>query len=87
MPCRKKRRGSKGSGGRAKADLDEEAIAILKALASLKEPAGCSKIAEIAGLPTRKVTGKLRGLLNRGLVSRPSRGVYVITDEGRKAVS
>ncbi|MCD6263377.1 hypothetical protein J7L60_03080 [Candidatus Bathyarchaeota archaeon] len=59
---------------RGRGTLDEEAISILKALASFNEPFGCARIAERAGLPTRKVTGKLRGFLNKGLVERPEKG-------------
>jgi len=64
--------------------IDEEARAILKALAKFKKPASCSEIAEKAGLPAKKVVGKMRGLLNKGLVERPKAGVYVITAEGKK---
>lgn len=52
--------------------LDEVGKAILKALARCKDPAGCGEIAVKAGLPTPKVTGKMRGLLKGGFVATPS---------------
>ena len=87
MPCRKRRPRTPGKSRGEEGALDEEAISILKALASFNGPVGCARIAEKAGLPTRKVTGKLRGLLNKGLVERPEKGGYRITEEGRKAMS
>lgn len=74
MPCRKSN------------PLDETGIAILKALASFSEPAGCKQIAEKAGLNTRKVMGKLRTLYKNGFVDRPVKGKYVITDKGINAL-
>lgn len=67
--------------------LDETGKAILKALSTMTEPAGCKQIAERAGLDTRKVMGKLRSLLNHGYVERPVKGKYVITEAGRSAIS
>jgi len=67
-------------------DLDDIQIKILKALSTMKEPAGCGKIAKAAGLPTPKVTGKLRGLKSRGLVDSPVKGKYIITEEGKKKI-
>ncbi len=75
MACKKKEQG-----------LDEVQKQILKALAGMDEPAGCKVIAEAAGLPTPKVTGKLRGLKNKGLVESPVKGKYVITDTGKKEI-
>ena len=77
MPCRKKKK---------QEGLDEVQKAILNALKEFIEPAGCKEIAEKAGLPTPKVTGKLRGLKNKGLVESPVKGKYVITEEGKKAL-
>lgn len=53
--------------------LDEVGKAILKALVQLRDPAGCGEIATKAGLPTPKVTGKMRGLLKGGLVAHLSK--------------
>ncbi len=75
MPCRRSQ------------PLDDTGRAILEALATFTEPAGCKEIATKAGLDTRKVMGKLRSLLNHGYVDRPVKGKYVITDKGREAVS
>ncbi|HEX9872235.1 MAG TPA: helix-turn-helix domain-containing protein [Candidatus Tectomicrobia bacterium] len=64
--------------------LDEVGKAILKALAQCKDPAGCGEIAVKAGLPTPKVTGKMRGLLKGGCVATPLKGKYVLTKEGKR---
>ena len=76
MPCRRKK----------SEDLDEIQIKILKALSTMKEPDGCGEIVKAAGLPTPKVTGKLRGLKSRGLVNSPIKGKYIITEEGKKKI-
>lgn len=76
MPCRRKK----------SEDLDDIQIKILKALSTMKEPAGCGEIAKAAGLPTPKVMGKLRGLKSRGLVDSPVKGKYIITEEGKKKI-
>ncbi len=78
MACRKKTKDPKA--------LDEIQKRILKALSTFNEPAGCKEIAEKADLPTPKVTGKLRGLKNRGLVDSPVKGKYVITEEAKKLI-
>ncbi|MFQ5797028.1 MAG: helix-turn-helix domain-containing protein [Candidatus Bipolaricaulia bacterium] len=67
-------------------ELDEMRTAILTALATMEEPAGCGEIAKKADLPTPKVVGKMRGLLKDGLVKRPVKGKYVISDVGREAL-
>ena len=66
--------------------VDDVGKAILKALAQLKGPAGCGEIATQAGLPTPKVTGKMRGLLKEGLVATPLKGKYTLTPDGRRSV-
>lgn len=68
------------------AELDEVQRAILAALATMDEPAGCGVIASKADLPTPKVVGKMRGLLKNGLVERPVEGKYVIAGAGRGAL-
>lgn len=78
MPSKRRTPHSRQVQGR----LDEEAISILKALASSDKSVGCAKIAEGAGLSMRKVTGKLRRLLDKGLVERPEKKVYRITEGG-----
>ncbi len=65
------------------ADLDEVQKAILSALATMVEPAGCGEIASKAGLPTPKVVPKMRGLLKNELVERPVEGKYIISALGR----
>jgi len=67
-------------------ELDEVRKAILTALATMEEPAGCGEIAKKANLPTPKVVGKMRGLLKDGLVERPVEGKYIISGEGRKTL-
>jgi len=67
-------------------ELDEKRKAILTALATMEKPAGCGEIAKKADLPTPEVVGRMRGLLNDGLVERPVEGKYIISDEGRKAL-
>ncbi len=67
------------------AELDEVQSAILSALATMDEPAGCGVIAKAADLPTPKVVGKMRGLLKGGYVERPLEGKYVIAEKGRTA--
>ncbi len=68
-------------------DLGEEQIQILKALNSLEEPAGCKVIGEAADMPWRSVMGKLRGLKKNELVESPDKGVYVISEKGKAAIS
>lgn len=67
------------------ADLDDVQTAILKALATMQDPAGCGVIAEKAGLATSKVVPKMRGLLKVELVERPVEGKYIISAKGRQA--
>lgn len=67
------------------AELDEVQRAILAALATMDEPAGCGAIAKKAGLATPTVVGKMRGLLKGGFVERPVEGKYVISSAGRGA--
>lgn len=67
-------------------ELDEMREAILTALTTMEEPAGCGQIAKKAGLATPKVVGRMRGLLRDGLVERPVKGKYVISDKGREAL-
>ncbi len=64
--------------------LDQVGKTILKALAQCQEPAGCGEIAAKAGLPTPKVTGKMRGLLKGGFVATPIKGKYILTQEGAR---
>ena len=66
---------------------DDVGKAILKALAQLNAPAGRGEIATQAGLPTPKVTGKMRGLLKEGLVATPLKGKYTLTQHGRRYVA
>jgi len=66
--------------------LDETAVSILKALATFTQPASCKEIAEKASLDVRKVTGKIRGLVNQGLIEKAGEGKYRITDKGREAI-
>ncbi len=67
------------------AELDAVQKAILSALATMNEPAGCGVIAAKVSLPTPKVVGKMRGLLKSDLVARPVEGKYVISEKGRTA--
>jgi hypothetical protein len=70
-------------------ELTEEQTKILKALNTLTEPAGCKVIAEAADMPWRTVMGKLRGL-KKGegeLVESPDKGVYVISEKGKTAIT
>jgi DNA-binding IclR family transcriptional regulator len=64
-------------------ELNAEQKAILEALAALNAPAACGEIAKVAGLPTPKVVGRMRGLLAANLVERPVEGKYVISALGR----
>ena len=56
------------------AELDEVHRAILSAMATMSEPAGCRVIAERASLPTPKVVNKMRGLLKSDPVASPVEG-------------
>lgn len=67
--------------------LTEEQTAILKALSTLTEPAGCKVIGEAADMPWRSVMAKLRGLKKEELVESPEKGKYVISDKGKAAIS
>ncbi len=60
--------------------------AILKVLAELNRPAKSKEIAEKIGVPTSKVSCRLAPLRKKGLIDSPEKGLYVITDEGRKLV-
>jgi predicted transcriptional regulator len=67
-------------------ELDEVRKAILTALVTMEKPAGCGEIAKKANLSTPEVVGKMRGLLEDGLMERPVKGKYVISDVGREAL-
>jgi len=67
-------------------ELTDEQKGILKALTSMKDPAGCKEIGEKSGIPWRTVMAKLRGLKTEGLVESPVEGKYVITAKGKKSV-
>ena len=66
--------------------MDEVGMKILKAMAEMKTPAGWGEIAERAGIPTPKVTGKVRSFLNKGLVERPEKGKYIISEAGLELI-
>jgi predicted transcriptional regulator len=68
-------------------ELTEEQTKILEALNTLTEPAGCKMIGEAANMPWRTVMAKLRGLKKEELVASPDKGVYVISDKGKAAIS
>ena len=68
-------------------DLTEEQTAILKALGTLSEPAGCKVIGETADMSWRTVMGKLRGLKKDEYVESPEKGKYVISEKGKSAIS
>lgn len=67
--------------------LNDDQIAILRALYNLNQPSGCKEIGEAAGMPWRSVMGKLRGLKNEGLVETPEKSKYVISDKGKNAIA
>lgn len=67
-------------------ELGDEEKVILKALNVLKEPSGCAAIGEEAGIPWRRVMGKLRGLKKAGYVESPVKGKYVITSKGKQTL-
>ncbi len=60
--------------------------AILRALADLGRPAKSKEIAEKIGVPTSKVSCRLAPLRKKGLIDSPEKGLYVITEEGKKLV-
>ena len=68
-------------------ELTEEQSKILKALNTLTEPAGCKAIGEAADMPWRSVMGKMRGLKKEELVESPDKGVYIISEKGKAAIS
>ena len=68
-------------------DLTEEQVAILKALNTLTEPAGCKIIGEAADIPWRTVMAKLRGLKKEEYVESPEKGKYIISEKGRASIS
>jgi ArsR family transcriptional regulator len=67
--------------------LNEDQNTILKAMNTLTEPAGCKVIGEAAGMPWRSVMAKLRGLKKAELVESPDKGVYIISEKGKTAIS
>ena len=80
MPCKRRRKTATSS------ELDEVGMKILKALAEINAPASCGDIAKKAGIPTRRVTGKLRSLANKGFVERPEKGKYLISESGMNLI-
>jgi len=78
MPCKKK--------AEAGSEVDDVGMKILKALAEINGPARCGEIAKKAGIPTCRVTGKLRSLTNKGLVEKPEKGKYLISESGLKLI-
>ncbi len=68
-------------------ELSEEQSKILIALNTLTEPAGCKVTGEAADMPWRTVMAKLRGLKKGELVESPDKGVYVISDKGKAAIT
>jgi len=68
-------------------DLTEEQKAILKALGTLSEAAGCKVIGEAADIPWRTVMAKLRGLKKDEYVESPEKGKYVISEKGKSVIS
>ena len=68
-------------------DLNEEQIAILKALNTLSEPAGCKVIGEAASMPWRSVMAKMRGLKKGDYVESPKKGKYIISEKGKAEIS
>jgi len=60
--------------------------AILKALAELNKPSRAKEIAEKIGVPASKVSCRLAPLRKKGLLDSPEKGLYVITEEGRRLV-
>lgn len=63
--------------------LNEDQIAILKALSTMTEPAGCKAIGEAANMPWRSVMAKLRGLKKGDYVESPEKGKYIISEKGK----
>ncbi len=68
------------------AGLTEEKIKILKAIIELGGEARAKEIAEKIGFSPQKVAAHLRALKNQGYVEPVKKGVYRITEAGRKAV-
>jgi predicted transcriptional regulator len=68
-------------------ELSEEQIAILKALKTLPEPAGCKVIGEAADMPWRSVMAKLRGLKKGDYVESLEKGKYIISEKGKAEIS
>ena len=64
-------------------DMNEDQIAILKALSTMTEPAGCKEIGEAANMPWRSVMAKLRGLKKGDYVESPEKGKYIISEKGK----
>ncbi|RLI73361.1 transcriptional regulator [Archaeoglobales archaeon] len=60
--------------------------AILKALKELNKPAKSKEIAEKIGVPTSKVSCRLAPLKKKGLLDSPQKGLWVLTEEGKKAL-
>ncbi len=59
---------------------------ILKAFAEIGQPAKAKDVAEKLGIQTSKVSCRLAPLKKKGLLDSPEKGVYVITEEGKKLV-
>jgi predicted transcriptional regulator len=66
--------------------LNEDQIAILKALNTMSEPAGCKAIGEVANMPWRSVMAKLRGLKKGDYVESPEKGKYIISEKGKAEI-
>jgi len=71
----------------SKTELNEEQRSILKALYKLAEPSGCKAIGDASQLNWRSVMGKMRRLSSQGLVEKPEKGKYVISEKGKGVIS
>lgn len=62
--------------------LDEFAKELIVTLKRLINPASCKQIAETVGRHSRSVNGKLKNLIQRGLVAYLPEGLYKLTEIG-----
>ena len=67
--------------------LTEEQKMVLKALNDSNGPLASREIAAATGLTSNQVSCRIRSLKNKGYVDSPERCKYVITDQGKSALT
>ena len=70
-----------------KSELNDEQVAILKAVAKIDGPCTGKQVAEELGVESKAVTSKISALKKKGYLDSPARCRHGITDAGREAIN